>query len=301
MNMVDAANIQGTSSTRLAERRQVSVLFTDMVGYTATVEKLGEEKAVYFTRLLYDMLTAVVQEHGGAVRSFAGDSIMAVFGIPVALEDAGLKACGTAIAIQAAFANGADDIEARFGVRPVMRVGICSGSVVIAAVEGEGGELTAVGNTVNLASRIQSLAPEGGCLICDNTRRLVEWRADLSFEGEYEVKGVVRQQKLWRLQSMRAGATRFDASVGRGLSRYIGREAELSSLAGAFDLTGSGLRVVDLVAEPGLGKNSPDLRIPPQRKIKSRPSFHRPLHRGRPKGSIPAIHRSRAKFLPDPG
>lgn len=232
----------------------MSVLFTDMVGYTATIDKLGEEKAIFFTRMLYDMLTTVVQEHGGAVRGFAGDSIMAIFGIPKAIEEVGLRACDAAIAIHKAFADAADDIERRFGVRPVMRVGICSGSVVMAAVEGEKGELTAVGNTVNLASRIQSLAPKGGCLICDNTRRLVEWRVDLNFEGEFEVKGLARAQKLWRLQSVRDGTTRFDASVGRGLSRYIGRETELAALAEAFDKSGSSLRVVDLVAEPGLGK-----------------------------------------------
>lgn len=254
VNMVNAAANDTNESKRPPERRLVSVLFTDMVGYTATIEKLGEEKSVHFARMLYEMLTTVVQENGGAVRGFAGDSIMAIFGVPVALEEAGLKACRAAVALHEAFAEAGDNIEARFGVRPIMRVGVCSGSVVVAAVEGEAGELTAVGNTVNLASRIQSLAPEGGCLICDNTRRLVEWRADLSFEGEYTIKGVTRQQKLWRLRSMREGTTRFDVSVGRGLTRYIGREAELSTVADAFDASATGLRAVDFVAEPGLGK-----------------------------------------------
>ncbi|MCE8532275.1 AAA family ATPase [Ruegeria pomeroyi] len=252
--MVDAAAPLANAPKHLAERRLVSVLFTDMVGYTATIEKLGEDKAVHFARMLYEMLTSVVQEHGGAVRGFAGDSIMAIFGVPVALEEAGLKACRAAMALQQAFATAGDTIEARFGVRPIMRVGVCSGNVVVAAVEGEKGELTAVGNTVNLASRIQSLAPEGGCLICDNTRRLVEWRVDLSFEGEFTVKGVTKQQKLWRLRSIRDGATRFDASVGRGLTRYIGRQIELATVAEAFEASATGLRVVDFVAEPGLGK-----------------------------------------------
>ncbi len=252
--MTDAPEPSAINVSRLGERRLVSVLFTDMVGYTAIVDRLGEEKALHFTRMIYDMLRRVVKEHGGAVRGFAGDSIMGLFGIPDAQEDAALRACTAATAIQVAFQSAADDIDARFAVRPVMRVGICSGSVIMAAVEGEGAEMTAVGSTVNLASRIQALAPGGGCLICDTTRRLVEWRVDLSFDAEHKIKGLAKEQKLWRLQSIRQGTSRFDASVARGLSLHIGRDDQLSILSSALDQTSGGLRVLDLVAEPGLGK-----------------------------------------------
>lgn len=236
------------------ERRLVSVLFTDMVGYTATVEQLGEERAVHFTRAIYDLLVGVVHAHGGAVRGFAGDSIMAVFGMADALEDAGLRACRAGLAIHAAFLEAAASFQSRFGVRPIMRVGISSGAVVVAVVEGEGAQMTAVGNTVNLASRIQSLAPPGGCLICDTSRQLVEWQVELDAHGEHAIKGVARPQKLWRLQGIRESATRFDASLARGLSRYVGRDRELSVLDAAMQESREGLRVVDLVAEPGLGK-----------------------------------------------
>ncbi|SHK58984.1 Adenylate and Guanylate cyclase catalytic domain-containing protein [Shimia gijangensis] len=237
-----------------SDRRQVTILFTDMVGYTAIVAGLGEERAVGFTKMIYDMLSSVVKARGGTVRGFAGDSIMAVFGIPEALEDAALRSCRTALAIHAAFEETADSIETRFGVRPKMRVGICSGSAVMASVEGEGAELTAVGNTVNLASRIQSLAPEGGSLICDTSRRLVEWQVDHSFGGTHEIKGVTGSQKLWQLHSIKKASTRFDASLARGLSDYVGRKDELTAMADALESAGKGLRVVDLVAEPGLGK-----------------------------------------------
>src|ERR1700748_2656137 len=86
-----------------SDRRQVSVLFADMVGYTAIVERLGEEKGLVFTRTISDKLTSVVRGHGGSVRGFAGDSVMAVFGVPEAQEDAALRACRTAMAIHAAF------------------------------------------------------------------------------------------------------------------------------------------------------------------------------------------------------
>ena len=252
--MGEATDIDAKSPTRPAERRQVSVLFTDMVGYTAIVEGLGAEKSLHFTRMIYDRLTSTVRENGGVVRGFAGDSIMAIFGIPEALEDAALRACRAGLAIQASFAAAADDIEAEFGVRPNMRVGVCSGSVVMAAVEDGNAPMTAVGNTVNMASRIQALASSGGCLICNTTRRLVEWLVDLEFDGEHQIKGVTRPQKLWRLLSVREGARRFDASIARGLSGYVGRDDELAVLSGALDGIGDRLGVVDIMAEPGLGK-----------------------------------------------
>jgi class 3 adenylate cyclase len=236
------------------ERRLVSVLFTDMVGYTATVERLGEENAVPFTRMTYDLLVGVVHAHGGVVRGFAGDSIMAVFGMAEGLEDAGLRACRAGLAVHAAFRDAADRFQAGFGVRPVMRVGISSGAVVVAAVEGDGAQTTAVGNTVNLASRIQSLAQPGGVLLCDTTRQLVEWLVELRFHGEHMVKGVARPQKLWQLHEIRESATRFDASLARGLSQYVGRNRELALLEAEMAQSRTGLRVVDLVAEPGLGK-----------------------------------------------
>ncbi|WP_082358333.1 ATP-binding protein [Shimia sp. SK013] len=252
--MEHAAETSKMPESRRAERRIASVLFTDMVGYTATVEGLGAEKAVHFTRALHELLTKVVEENGGTVRGFAGDSIMAIFGIPEALEDAGLRACVTAMAIHQAFEDAGEAFDKKFGKRPVMRVGVCSGSVIMATVEGEGADVTAVGNTVNRASRIQALAPEGGCLICDDTRRMVEWLVDLSFGGEHTMKGVSKRQKLWQLQAVHDGATRFDASLGRGLSAYVGRDKELSVLSEALGQTPNGVCVADLVAEPGLGK-----------------------------------------------
>lgn len=239
---------------RLSERRQVSVLFTDMVGYTEIVERLGEEKAAAFTRMIYDRLSQAVVAQGGTVKSFAGDSIMAVFGIPDAQEDAAQRACRAALSIQTAFAAAGSSLEAEYGTRPSMRAGVSSGLIVLADIEGEGTQMTAVGTTVNLASRIQALAQPGACLICDATRRLVEWSADVSFDAEHAIKGVSKAQKLWRLLAVRDGATRFDVSLARGLSDLVGRQEELALLSEALDAARDALCVVDIVAEPGQGK-----------------------------------------------
>lgn len=243
----------GATSSTIA-KRQVSVLFTDMVGYTAIVDELGEEEALAFTQAIYQQMTKTVIDHGGTVRGFAGDSIMALFGIPDAQEDAALRACRAALALQTTFSNAADDFEKRFNVRPGMRVGVSSGAAVMAAVEGENSPITAVGSTVNLASRIQSLASEGGCLICDSTRRLVQWFVNIDFHGEHQVKGIPQPQKLWRLDSMLDKTRRFDASIAHGLSQFVGRQEEIDALRLALDAAKSTIQWVDVIAEPGLGK-----------------------------------------------
>ena len=243
----------GATSSTIA-KRQVSVLFTDMVGYTAIVDKLGEEQALAFTQAIYQQMTKTVIDNGGTVRGFAGDSIMTLFGIPDAQEDAALRACRASLALQTTFSNAANDFEKKFNVRPSMRVGVSSGAAVMAAVEGENSPITAVGSTVNLASRIQSLASDGKCLICDSTRRLVQWLVNIDFHGEYQIKGIPHPQKLWRLNSIHDATRRFDASLAYGLSQFVGREEEIKTLNQAFEMSKVKFQWVDIVSEAGLGK-----------------------------------------------
>ena len=249
-------DLASTSSAQSdpGERRQVSVLFADIAGYTAISAELGEEKTLDFVRKAYGILSQTIDRYGGSTRDFAGDGIMALFGVREALENGALRACRAALEINEAFAEAANDFEARFGVRPSVRVGVSSGTALVAAVAGEGSPATAFGSTVNLASRIESLAPPGGCLICDATRRLVEWLADVSFAGEHAIKGFSKPRKLWTLQAIRKNATRFDASLAQGLSGYVGRMAELRRLSAALARANDDLALVDLVGEPGLGK-----------------------------------------------
>lgn len=157
--MTDRGTLAASAPASRGERRHVSVLFADMVGYTATLEGLGEDHSFPFVQMVYDKLVSCVREHDGSVHAFGGDSIMAVFGISEATEDAALKACRAALSIQSAFAPAASEIEARFHVRPAMRVGVSSGIAVVAPVDSESSALTTIGNTVNLASRIETLAP----------------------------------------------------------------------------------------------------------------------------------------------
>lgn len=244
-------------STSSSERRQVTVLFADMAGFTSISERLGEEGTYTLIQPIYELMATAVKEQGGSVREFTGDGIMALFGVPNALEDAPLRACRAALLIQERMSVAAPSIEARHGARAQMRIGINTGLAVVTQIrgEGEGENMTALGDTVNLASRLQTLAEPGKVLLSEATYRQVQGLVDATYAGEHEIKGKVEKQKAYRLDAVRQGAVRFDAAISRGLSAYVGRADELESLERELVSAPSGLRVVDVLAEPGMGKS----------------------------------------------
>src|SRR5713101_6073398 len=122
------------------ERRQVTVLFADMVGFTAISERLGEEGTYALIQPVYELMAAAVKEQGGSVKNFTGDGIMALFGVPKSLEDAPLRACRAALLIQETLAAAAPAIEAKHGVRPEIRIGINTGLAVVTRIQGEGAD-----------------------------------------------------------------------------------------------------------------------------------------------------------------
>jgi hypothetical protein len=180
---------------------------------------------------------------------------MALFGVPDALEDGPLRACRAGLAINERLAATASAIENKHGVRPQMRIGVNSGLAVITQIHGERGQVTALGDTVNFASRLQTLAEPGAVYLSEATQRLVEGQVETTFVGSHSIKGKAEPQKIYRLEAIRQGATRFDAALRRGLSAYVGRERELDTLRHALIEARGELRVVDIVAEPGMGKS----------------------------------------------
>lgn len=129
-----------------AERRQVTVLFTDMVGFTSFSERAGEEAAFTLMQDVARLMEDAVREQGGSVRGFTGDGIMAIFGAPAAFEDAPLRACRAAILIHEKLAAAAGAFETKFGVRPQMRIGINTGLAVVGRVQaGEDANVTVLG------------------------------------------------------------------------------------------------------------------------------------------------------------
>jgi class 3 adenylate cyclase len=239
-----------------AERRQVTVLFTDMVGFTTFSERSGEEAAFTLMRSLAKLMDDTVREQGGVVQSFTGDGIMAVFGAPVAFEDAPLRACRTALSILQRLKTDGSDLELKHGVRPHLRIGLNTGAAVVGKVQGgaEAG-VTVLGDTVNFAARLQAFADPDSALMSEATHRSVQGMVEASFAGEHSIKGKSEAQKVYRLDGIRHGATRFEAAVSRGLSTFVGREHELEVLERGLAEARSQFRVIDTAADPGMGKS----------------------------------------------
>jgi len=250
------SNSQSDRYDGLGERRQATALFADLVGFTAFSERSGEEAAYSLMQRISALMTDAIHEEGGTVRSFTGDGIMALFGVPIALEDAPLRACRAALDIQQRISSAAAEIETKYGLRPWMRIGINTGPMIVGEMRsGASTSVTAIGDTVNLASRLQSLAEPGGVLLSEATHRLVQGLVQCGPAGEYEIKGKAERQKAFHLDRVRPRAARFDAALSRGLTNYVGRSRELKTLNRALERATDTMVVIDVVGEPGIGKS----------------------------------------------
>jgi class 3 adenylate cyclase len=257
MTETTASDEQERTSALSGQRRQVTVLFADMAGYTALAEKLGEEQTYLLMQQVHKGLSEAVHAHEGTVQEMTGDGIMALFGAPIAIEDAPLRACQAAVDIQTRMAAVAKGFQAKHGTAPYFRVGIHSGTLIVGEVgDAQQSGVTAMGDTVNLASRLESEAEAGTILLSSATQALVEGFVDCEFLGERTIKGKSEPQPLWRLDGIREGVTRFDISKGHGLSPLVGRQRELEKLLGLWQEASSGnLRAVCIRGEAGIGKS----------------------------------------------
>jgi class 3 adenylate cyclase/tetratricopeptide (TPR) repeat protein len=239
-----------------AERRHVTILFTDMVGFTTFSEKSGEEAAFDLMRTLSQLMDDAVREQGGVVRGFTGDGIMAVFGAPVAIEDAPLRACQAALSILTRLKAACSSLEAAHGVRPQLRIGINTGPAVVGNVHNSADAgVTVLGDTVNVAARFQALAEPDSVCMSEATHRLVQGLVEARFEGERQIKGKSEPQKVYRLEAIGQSTSRFDAALSRGLTAYVGRDRELETLEQCLTETEAGIQVADVVGEAGVGKS----------------------------------------------
>jgi class 3 adenylate cyclase/tetratricopeptide (TPR) repeat protein len=239
------------------ERKQVKVLFADMKGYTPLAEALGEEATYEVVDQIYERMITAVHREEGTVQELTGDGILALFGAPVTVEDAPLRACRTALSIQTQMQVLGSEIEAERGIRPQVRIGINTGPVVVAAVGTDlRTEYKAVGDTVNLAARLESMAEPGSIFISETTHKLVSGYVDSTFVGEREVKGKKVPQRVYCLKAFKPGMARFKVSLQRGLTPFAGREDELNLLKTCWSRAQQGVPQVALVVgEAGLGKS----------------------------------------------
>jgi class 3 adenylate cyclase len=239
------------------ERKQVTVLFCDLVGSTAIADRLDPED---FHDLLEKYLAVAfpaVYRFDGIVNQLAGDGLLALFGAPVAHEDDPQRAVRAALAVRDAVHGLAERLEAAGGPSLTVRIGVHTGPVVVGSFGTElKADYTAIGDTTNLASRLQGVAAPGAILISEATQRLVRGFFELRFAGEHAIKGKVEPVRTYEVLGRTSQATSMSIAAARGLTPYVGREAELQQLEACFAQLGRGRsQVVTVVGGAGSGKS----------------------------------------------
>ena len=241
------------------ERKQVTVMFCDMEGFTHLSERLGPEEAYSIMDQVYEILIHKVHNYEGTVNEMTGDGIMALFGAPIALEDAPQRGIRSGLAIHREIAKFGDRIkQEREGIPPLkMRIGIHTGPVVVGTLGNDlRVEFKAVGDTVNLASRMEGLAEPGATYVTEDTFKLTEGFFRFEALGEKEVKGKKEAVKVYRVIAPSTRRTRFDVSADRGLTPFVGKERELELLLDGLERSKAGRgQAFSIMAEAGVGKS----------------------------------------------
>ena len=239
------------------ERKQVTVLFADLKGSMELLADRDPEEARKLLDPVLERMMEAVHHYEGTVNQVMGDGIMALFGAPLAHEDHAVRACYAALRMQDAIRRYAQEVRRAHGVEIRVRVGINSGEVVVRSI---GSDLrmdyTAVGQTTHLAARMEQLALPGTIRLTAATLALAEGYVEVRSLGPVPVKGMAEPVEVYDLAGAGAARTRLQAARGRGLTRFVGRDAEIQQLRLAADEARRGRgQVVAVVGEPGVGKS----------------------------------------------
>ncbi len=238
------------------ERRQVTVLFADLAGFTTLAERRDPEEVHSIIDRCFEIITAEVHRFEGTVNQYTGDGVMALFGAPIAHEDSARRAAHAALGIQRAMRDLAQALRAERGIDLALRIGLNTGPVVVGRI---GDDLrmdyTAVGDTTNTAARMQQTARAGSVVVSEATQRALAGFFETLDLGEIPVKGrtPVRAFEVLRPRGRRS---RLEVAAERGLTPLVGRTRELDVLMDRFREVRAGRgQVVVLVGEAGMGKS----------------------------------------------
>jgi class 3 adenylate cyclase/tetratricopeptide (TPR) repeat protein len=252
-----ADKILQNKSALEGERKRVTVLFADIKGSLGLAESLDPEEWHRVLDRFFQIMTEGVHRFEGTVNQYTGDGIMALFGAPISHEDHAQRACYAALHLLEAVQRSAREVKREHGKSFEVRMGIHSGDVVVGKI---GDDLrmdyTAQGHTVGLAARMEDLAEPNTCFVTGDTANLATGYLDFEDLGPFPVKGVSEPVPVFQLKGLGQVRTRFDVSVARGLTRFVGRDDDMSTLVSAHEaaMAGNG-QVVGIVAEAGTGKS----------------------------------------------
>src|SRR5262245_44304698 len=239
------------------ERKIVTVMFSDVSGFTAISEKLDPEDVHAIMDRAFEVTLDAVHRYEGTVNQFLGDGVMALFGAPIAHEDHAQRALSAALAIQNNLKALAEDVKRAHGIDFRMRMGINTGPVVVGAI---GRDLrmdyTAVGDTTNLAARLLAIAKPGQIVTSRRTQNLRDRFFVFEDLGDFQVKGKAEPVRAYAVNSELSGQTRLEVSKERQLTELVGRDRELGCLVETYgraaDRQGA---IALLVGDPGVGKS----------------------------------------------
>jgi class 3 adenylate cyclase len=252
-----ADKILASRSAMEGEKKQVTVLFCDVAGSMDLAEALGPEAWHETLNQFFEVLTSAIHEFEGTVNQYTGDGIMALFGAPIAAEDHARRAGMAALTIQKNLQALRDRVQQKYSLTFVTRIGLNSGEVVVGKI---GDDLrmdyTAQGQVVGIAARLEALAGPDSILVAGHYAQLIEGYFELESLGPQDIKGINHPIEVFQLGLSQADTTRFDVSRQRGLTRFVGREADMATLQASLEqaIAGNG-QIVGVVAEAGTGKS----------------------------------------------
>jgi class 3 adenylate cyclase len=271
-----AEKIRAGRSALEGERKQVTVLFADVMGSMELAEQCDPEEWRRIMDGFFSILCDGVHRFEGTVDKFTGDGVMALFGAPIAHEDHARRGCYAALDLQRELAAYAAELRRALGLSFAVRMGLNSGEVVVGQIgEDLAMEYTALGHTVGLAQRIEQLAAADRVYLSEHTASLAQDHLALADLGEFQVKGATRPIRVYELTGVGAARGRLDVSRARGFSRFVGRDEELGMLESALEhaFAGDG-QVIGIVGEAGVGKSRLCHEFSERRRANGTPVYH---------------------------
>ena len=252
-----AEKIRTSRAALEGERKQVTVLFADLKDSLQLIHDLDPEAAQQLLDPALHAMMDAVHRYEGTVNQVLGDGIMALFGAPIAHEDHAVRACYAALAMQATLCAYAAEVHRIHGLALQSRVGLNSGEVVVRTIHNDlHMDYSAMGQTTHLAARLEQAAPPDSILLTAATVRLVEGLVRVKALGPTPVKGLAEPMEVFELLGTSGMRRRLQAATARGLTRFVGRQAELAALHTALAQAGARHgQVVAVVGETGVGKS----------------------------------------------
>ena len=250
---------RGKQPAQQAERKQITVLFSDLSGFSALSEKEDAEEVRSLINECFDKLGQIILRYGGHIDKFIGDELMALFGAPIAMEDHASRALYASLELRDVFATFSESQRSLRVHSLSLHMGINSGLVVAGAIGTETKrEYTVMGDPVNIAARLVARAGPGDILVGENTRRLAGDEFDYEDLGSLRLEGRAAEQRVYRVRGVQRGSAsrrRPDPLTAR--HAMVGRQAQLRVLQDAMRQVAEGVspKLVEVVGAAGIGKS----------------------------------------------